>query len=627
MTRASKRVAGLTVVAIAAMGLAACSSSSSPTTSTPSSVSGGAGTPQSGGTLNIVANSGPDHIDTVSAYYTADYELERAYTRQLVAYPTEAYTTTADAGWLASTTPAPDVATAVPTVANGGITGGGKIYTFHIKPGVDWDTTPARQVTADDFIREFKAFFNPVSPVGNPEYYTSTIAGLTAYSNEEAAFFANTKKEPPTAANIAAFQNSHTISGITAVNSSTIQFTLTAPASDFLYMLAMPFASARPVEYDSYVPNSLQLDQHTVSDGPYSISSYVAGKSITLVHNPAWSQSTDSLRHDYVNQIDMTINGSSAETQLADVQAGTEDLTNDTGVNPSSIQGLVASKDPNFHIWPWSTTVPYIVFNLRSPNTGGAVGKALVRQAIEYGLDKTAVLKAAGGPDVGSVINTVIPPGNVGYQNTNAYPDDNGTGNVAMCKTDLTKAGYPNGLSLTYLYPNDSVNTRIFTAIQASLANCGVKLTGKGEPGSSFFVDLGNAPENNKAGTFDMGQAGWIPDWYGNNGRTIVQALFQGPNCVLNTVNYGCYDNPAVNSLITAAEAATSTSAAATDWQQADADIMKDAAIVPLESQNFPLIASKRVRGVSSSGKTFQTALFAPNIGDPDITNVWLAGS
>ena len=111
-------------------------------------------------------------------------------------------------------------------------------------------------MTADDFIREFKAFFNPVSPVGNPGYYTSTIAGLTAYANAETAFFANAKKEPPTAANIAAFQNSHTISGIKAVNSSTLQFTLTSPASDFIYMLAMPFASARPVEYDSYVPNS-----------------------------------------------------------------------------------------------------------------------------------------------------------------------------------------------------------------------------------------------------------------------------------------------------------------------------------------------------------------------------------
>jgi peptide/nickel transport system substrate-binding protein len=606
------------------MGLAACSSSSSGTPAGAPTASSTA-KPVSGGTLNIVAASGPDHIDTVSAYYTADYQLEHAYTRQLLQYPSAPATATGDAGWTQSTTPVADIATEVPTTANGGITDGGKVYTFHIKQGVDWSSTPARPVTAADFVREFKAFFNPVSPVGAPLYYTSTIAGLAAYSNQETTFFANAKKEPPTAANIAKFQNTHDISGIKAVDATTLQFTLTQPAGDFIYMLAMPFASARPVEYDSYVPNSLQLDTHTLSDGPYMISSYVAGKSITLVHNPAWQQSTDTLRHNYVNQIQVTEGVDSAQTQLSDIQAGTQDLTNDTSVNPSSIPSLAASKAPNFVIYPWSDTVPYIVFNLRSPNSGAAVQKQLVRAAVEYGLDKTAVIKAFGGSDVAHVINTVIPPGNVGYKNTNMYPDNNGTGNVAACKSDLTKAGYPHGLTLTYLYANDSVNTREFTAIQASLANCGITLNGKGEPGSSFFVDLGNAPENNKPGTFDMGQAGWIPDWYGDNGRTIISPLFQGPNCVVNTVNYGCYNSTAVNSDITTAEAATSLSAAGTAWQAADQQIMKDADIVPIMTQTFPMIASKRVRGVLPNGSTYSTAIFAPNIGETDPTNVWLA--
>jgi ABC-type transport system substrate-binding protein len=628
MTRVSKRVAGLAVVATAAIGLAACSSSTSPSSSSPtssvqaSSTATSSAKPVSGGTLNIVAASGPDHIDTVPAYYTADYELERAYTRQLVSYPSVPYTSTSSAGWTEDTTPVADAATVVPTVANGGITDGGRVYTFHIKSGVDWNTTPARQVTADDFIREFKAFFNPVSPVGNPGYYTSTIAGLTAYSNLETAYFAKIKN--PTAAQIAGFQNSHNISGLKAVNALTLQITLSSPASDFLYMLAMPFASARPVEYDSYLPNSLQLDEHTISDGPYQISSYVAGKSITFVRNPAWNQSTDTLRHQYLNEIVLTEGVSSAQTQLSDIQAGTEDLTNDTGVNAASVPSLVSSKIPNFVDWAWSTTVPYIVFNLQSPNVGGAIKKPLVRQAIEYGLDKVAVVKAAGGPDVGTIINTVIPPGNVGYEDYNLYPDDNGQGNVAECKTLLKQAGYPNGITLNYLYANDSTNTRMFTAIQASLANCGITLTGKGEPGSSFFVDLGDAPEGNKPGTWDMGQAGWIPDWYGNNGRTIIQALFQGPNCVLNTVNDGCYDNSTVNSLITQAEAASSLSQAGADWHAADEQIMKDAAIVPIMSQTFPQIASSRVRGVLPNGSTYQTAIFNPNIGDPDITNVYL---
>ena len=620
-----KRFAGLAVAVLAAGALAACSSSSTSSPATSSSSS--AGTPVSGGTLRIISASGPAHLDTVPSYYTADYQITHTYARQLLNYPTVPYASTSDANWTKATTPIADVATEVPSTANGGITNGGKTYTFHIKPGVDWNTTPARQVTADDFIREFKAFFNPVSPVGNPVYFESTIAGLTAYANAETAFFAS-KSNAPTAANITNFQNTHTISGLSAPNSSTLQITLSAPASDFLNMMAMPFTSARPVEYDSYVPNSLELDQHTISDGPYQISSYVPGKSITLVRNPAWKQSTDSIRHDYVSTIVDTLGVTSAETQLADMQAGTEDvISSDTPINPASIPSLIASNVPNFKIWANSDTFPYIVFNLRSPDANGAAGKLLVRQAVEYGLDKSAVVKAIGGPAVATIINTVIPPGNVGYVNSNLYPDDSGQGNVAMCKSDLSKAGYPNGVTLTYMYPNDSSDTRIFTAIQASLANCGITLTGKPEPGSSFFTDLGNSPENNKAGQWDMGQPGWFPDWWGNNGRTIVQALFQGPNCVINTVNYGCYNNATVNSLITTAETATSLSAAGTAWQQADHQIMSDAAIVPIMSQNFPQYSSARVRGITSSGQTYPTAIFAPNIGAPDITNIWLASS
>jgi peptide/nickel transport system substrate-binding protein len=616
MTSAPKRLTGLAVAVLAAAGLAACSSSSSSTT--PSTASSSA--PVYGGTLNIVAAAGPDHIDTVPAYYTADYELEHTYARQLVNYPTVPYTSTSSAGWLADTTPAADAATVIPTVANGGITNGGKTYTFHIKPGVDWDSTPVRQVTAADFVREFKAFCNPISPVGNESYYESTILGMTAYCNAETAWFANSKTHPSTAANIAAFQNSNNIPGVVAVNELTLQFNLTQPATDFLDMLAMPFASARPVEYDSYLPNSLQLDQHTLSDGPYQISSYIPGKSITLVRNPAWKQSTDPLRHDYVAKIVVTEGVTSAQTQLSDMEAGTEDIVEDTPLNAASIPALETSGDPNFHIWAWSSTQPYIVFNLQSPDSGGAVQKLLVRQAIEYGVDKVAVQKSYGGPAVGSILNTIIMPGNVGYQDYNMYPDDNGQGNVALCKSDLAKAGYPNGVSLTYMYPNDSSNTRAFEAIQASLALCGVKLNGKPEPGSSFFVDLGDAPVNNKANAWDLGQAAWIPDWFGNNGRTIVQALFQGPDCVVNTVNDGCYNDPKTNSLITQALAATTVSAAGLLWHAADMQIMSDAAVVPLLDQGFPMYSSARVRGVG-----YPTAVFAPNIGDPDPTNIWLA--
>ena len=193
--------------------------------------------------------------------------------------------------------------------------------------------------------------------------------------------------------------------------------------------------------------------------------------------------------------------------------------------------------------------VPYIVFNLRSPDAGGAMGKLHVRQAIEYGVDKAAVVKAYGGPAVSTVINTVIPPGNIGYAELPTCTRTTAaTGNVATCKSDLAKAGYPNGLKLIYMYPNDSSNTRAFTAIQASLASCGINVTAKGEPGSSFFVDLGNAPENNKAEHLGPRPGRLDPRLVRQQRPDGHPALFQGPNCVVNTVNYGCYNSATVNS-------------------------------------------------------------------------------
>ena len=70
MTAQPKRLAALAVAVLAAVGgLAACGKSSS----SGNSNSATSGKPVSGGTLNIVAAGGPDHLDSVPAYTTYDY--------------------------------------------------------------------------------------------------------------------------------------------------------------------------------------------------------------------------------------------------------------------------------------------------------------------------------------------------------------------------------------------------------------------------------------------------------------------------------------------------------------------------------------------------------------------------
>jgi peptide/nickel transport system substrate-binding protein len=366
---------------------------------------------------------------------------------------------------------------------------------------VYWNSAPPRQVTAADFIRDFKAFCNPGQfPVGNSTYFTSTIAGFGSYCSAESSHFSGNGAPAVTAGAVAAWQDGHQISGLSAPGPLTLRITLTQPAGDFNNIMALPFVSARPAEYDAYLPGSAGLDQHMMSDGPYEISSYTPNKQIVLTRNRAWRQPTDPVRHQYVTKVVVTLGTSSDQTVLTDIQAGSQDLfLADLGIPSNSIAPLRATHDQRLRIWPSSNLNPYIILNLRSPNDGAAMSKLGVRQAIEYGVNKSAIVKVNGGPAVNGIDTSAIPPGSVGYHPYPHYATPGNQGSPAKCKALLARAGYPHGLTLGYLYPNDTGNATIYQSIQGSLANCGINLQGMPVPsGGAYYTDLGNTPQTSR---------------------------------------------------------------------------------------------------------------------------------
>lgn len=604
MTR-NKR--GLTLAAgigVLALGLTACGGGGGGGGST----GGDNGKPQTGGTLKIVGAGDVDHLDTASGYTTVADSLERAWARRLFSY--KASNTPAEA-----TQPVPDIATEMPTAANGGISADGKTYTIKMRSGVQWNTQPVREVVAEDVVRGIKRLCNP-NPNGTSGgigYYKQTIEGMTKYCDG----YAKVKEDDAKA--MADYQNSHEVSGMKAVDDHTVQFTLTQPATDFINILAHSFSTPAPKEYDQYVPDSDELRQHTISNGPYQITKYVATKEIDLGRNPAWKAETDPLRKAYVDGIQVIEGQASPDAAEQQVEAGTADLLWDHAVPTTTIAQMKASKDKRLGVFPGANSNPMLRFNFQSPNNNKAMDNLKIRQAIEYAINKDALAKIYGGRSINRPLSTVLPPGSVGYQKSDLYPTPNFQGDVNKCKSllaeGLKEIGKTSLSPLIYVYRNSSNHPKVTQSVADNLKACGIPTKLQSTTPDDFYGKFLSAVAPSKEGKWDIAGPGWVADWPGNNARAFLVPLFDGRTCGAASTNYGCYNSPTTNKLIDQALAAKTVQEAATFWAQADQQIMKDAAFVPWMVQDTPLTHSNRVHN----------ALFLATAQLYDYTNLWLS--
>ncbi|TDD68134.1 ABC transporter substrate-binding protein [Actinomadura darangshiensis] len=558
------------------------------------------GATRQGGTLRVVGSSDVEHLDPASVASVGAYGLARTFARTL-------FGTRASNDFQETIPVRPDVAARIPTRENGGVSKDRRTYTVGLRDGVRWNTSPPRQVTAQDFVRGFERLCNPASPSAGKGYFLSTLKGMDEFCRGFGSVDAKN------AGAIAAYQRDHEIAGVRAKDDRTLVFKLKSPASDFLNLLSLPFTAAAPREYDRYVPDSAEFRQHTISDGPYQITEYKPGISYLLGHNPAWQAGGDPLRERHVAKIRITLGQDSPETVQQQLEQGTADLAWDQPVPTPAIPRL--RDDPRFAIRETPNNSPYLVFNTRSPSNGGALGDRAVRQALEYAIDRSALIKIVGGPAVARPLHTVIPPGNSGYAEVNHYPTPGESGDAAKCRELLGKTGHSE-LTLKFPYRTNSVHKLIAQSIAENLDACGVETELTADSGGSFYSGTLGTPARAREGAWDIAAPGWVPDWYGNNGRSIIQPLFDGRTYGQNSTNYGGYDAPEVNALIDQALTAPDADHAAGYWQHADQKIMQDAAIVPLLDRAQTIFRSSRVHN----------ALFLPTTAAYDYTRLWLSG-
>ncbi|WP_314686944.1 ABC transporter substrate-binding protein [uncultured Bifidobacterium sp.] len=244
-------------------------------------------------------------------------------------------------------------------------------------------------------------------------------------------------------------------SSIEAVDAHTVRIVLTKPYADLLWVLAgrPGLVFDKDADYDARTS--------AVGSGPYVVSSFRSGTSITLKANTRYTGKdtprTRTIVLRYYTDDNAAVNA---------LKSGTVQILAPVSQNLAS----TFSKDTaRYTVKVGDGTDKYVLaFN----GKGKATSDRRVRQALRYAIDSDELIAARGGVD--KALGGPIPSLDPGYADlTGLYPHDE-----AKARTLLAEAGYDadHPLTLTLTYAN-VYGTEIGRQLKTQLARVGVTLT------------------------------------------------------------------------------------------------------------------------------------------------------
>jgi ABC-type transport system substrate-binding protein len=485
-------VALIALLALAA-GLTACGGSGGSSSSDGSSAAT-TGQPVKGGTLTVTYQGEPTELDPAIAWEVTSWSIERLTYQTFLTYASKP----GEAG----TQLVPDLATEVPSAENGGISADGKVYTFHIKKGIKFAPPVDREITAADFKYSFERMM--VEPLAPATFFYEGIVGATEFMDGKA-------KE---------------ITGYKVVDDSTVQITLKEPEGAFLLAMSMPFTSVLPEEWVKQVGK--QIKRKPLGTGPYIITDWTPGQSITAEKNPNWNQEG----RQYVDGMEFVFTANPS-TALLQLERGEVDVLGD-GVPAADYARTKADPKWSSHMVNATDIATYYVFmNVREkPFTD-----VKVRQAVNYAIDAARIQKLLAGQ--AKALNQVYPDGMPGYQaDAQFYSYD-----PAKAKQLLAEAGFPDGFKVTFVGHNVDPFPKLAQAVQNDLAAVGIDASIKLMDKATYwnFISL---PQSHAA----IGLTDWYQDF--PDPSDFIGPLYTHP--IEGGANANFYNNPQVDELYSA---------------------------------------------------------------------------
>ena len=305
----------------------------------------------------------------------------------------------------------------------------GLTWTFHLRTA-RW--SDGRKVTAQDFISAWQRLLAPKTAA-------RTAQNLWIIRNAQAI---TAGRLPPTAL------------GATAPDPATVVITLEHPAPYLPELLTQPCALPVPPAAAGAGPRA----DNYVSDGPYTLKSWVPNDHVALIKNPTFYDAA-AVKIDRVNYFPTA----DTEAALRRLRAGELDMQ--TPLPSGELAWLKTNMPAALHIMP-SLALAYVAINLRDP----ALADIRVRRALNLVYDREAVagkvMKLGERPAY-----AFVPPNVANYAGgpeldfkAMTYP-----ARVALARRLMQDAGFGpfNKLTLNYAASGNPDSKRLAAVFQA----------------------------------------------------------------------------------------------------------------------------------------------------------------
>ncbi len=349
----------------------------------------------------------------------------------------------------------------------------------------------------------------------------------------------------------------------------TVVFTLKQPWAPFLADLSVFAASVIPEAYFNKVGAAGFSDQ-PIGSGPFVMASWQKGNEVVLKKNPLyWDQPKP-----YLDEVDLKVVGED-NTRMLQVQSGQIDVATDVPFN--QIDSLSASPGMGVQLAPVIGTY-WVQFNEKLPQ----FQDVNVRQAINWAVDKNALIKTVlfghADPAYGYL-------GNMLYSDTTDAPYGF---DVTKAQALMAQSKYPQGFSTKLLIASgDTIGQQVAVIIKAELAAIGITVSIDQQEAASAF-------QAQTTGAYEMVEYYCSSDIIDPAENTTYAAAGNGGSSAV----YTNYDNPMVDTLISASNVEIDPAKRAADYLQLQQLVHQDAPMLFLFWQPARTAIRSTVQGL-----------------------------